>query len=92
MNSNSQNLSIDRKRLLWRATHRGIKEMDIIIGGFAVAHLGDLPEADLAEFTAIMDYPDQEILAWVTRQTDIPDEFQSQLLTRILNFRPDVTK
>jgi antitoxin CptB len=88
MNNNSQNLSIDRKRLLWRATHRGIKEMDIIIGGFATANLADLPDADMAEFAAIMEYPDQEMLAWVTRQTEIPVEFQSPLLTRVLNFRP----
>jgi antitoxin CptB len=88
MNNNSQNLSIDRKRLLWRATHRGIKEMDIIIGGFATANLADLPDADMAEFAAITEYPDQEMLAWVTRQTEIPVEFQSPLLTRVLNFRP----
>lgn len=88
MNSNSQNLSVERKRLLWRATHRGIKEMDIIIGGFALAHLADMEASDLAEFTAIMDYADQEMLAWVTRQTEIPDDLQSPLLTRVLNFRP----
>ena len=88
MNSNSHDLSVERKRLLWRATHRGIKEMDIIIGGFATAHLGVMPDTDLAEFTRIMDYPDQDMLAWVTRQAEIPFEFLSPLLTKILNFRP----
>jgi len=31
--------SFRRKRLLWRATHRGIKEMDLILGGFAPRHI-----------------------------------------------------
>ena len=28
-----------RKQLLYRANHRGIKEMDLILGGFATARL-----------------------------------------------------
>jgi antitoxin CptB len=88
MSNNSQNLSEPRKRLLWRACHRGIKEMDIIIGGFAAGHLADLPEADLEAFAAILELPDQDMLAWLTGQEAVPAELQSALLTRVLSFRP----
>jgi antitoxin CptB len=87
MNSNPDS-DVVRKRLLWRATHRGIKEMDLIIGGFATAHLAGLSEPDLRDFARILELPDQEMLAWVTRVERVPDHLRSPLLDRILAFTP----
>jgi len=36
-----------RKRLLWRASHRGIREMDLILGGFATARIDTMTPAEL---------------------------------------------
>jgi antitoxin CptB len=77
-----------RKRLLWRATHRGIREMDLILGGFVARHLDGFSEADIAELERIMEFPDQEMLAWATRQQAIPADRASALLLRILDHRP----
>ena len=77
-----------KKRLLWRATHRGIKEMDLIIGGFVTRHIEWLAPADIAELETIMDIPDQDMLAWATKQQPVPTEFATPLLTRILEYRP----
>ncbi|HQX85830.1 MAG TPA: succinate dehydrogenase assembly factor 2, partial [Aestuariivirga sp.] len=30
-------IELRRKRLLWRSSHRGIREMDLLMGGFARA-------------------------------------------------------
>ena len=79
---------IRRKRLLWRATHRGIKEMDLILGGFVVMHLDAFSEGDIADLERIMEIPDQEMLSWATRQGDVPPEHASPLLTRILAHTP----
>jgi antitoxin CptB len=77
-----------RKRLLWRANHRGIKEMDMVIGGFAAARLCHMSEQELAVFETILDFPDQELLAWVTKQEQVPTHQASSLLTEILAYRP----
>ena len=77
-----------RKRLLWRATHRGIKEMDLILGGFVTRHIGSFSEAEVAELERIMDIPDQDMLSWATKQADVPAEHASLLLTRILAYTP----
>ena len=79
---------IRRKRLLWRATHRGIKEMDLILGGFVARHLETFSDADVAELERIMDIPDQDMLSWATRQQPVPDQHASVLLTRILDYKP----
>lgn len=76
-----------RKRLLWRATHRGIKEMDLILGNFVSRNLEDFTPAELSQLEVIMDYPDQDMLTWATLQGPVPAEFTSPLLARILGHR-----
>jgi antitoxin CptB len=87
MNENDQHATT-RKRLLWRANHRGIKEMDMVIGGFAVSRLGGMTSEELAAFEIILDIPDQELLAWLTNQETVPPHQASPLLTEILAYRP----
>lgn len=85
----SQNIETIRKRLLWRATHRGIKEMDIIVGGFATARLAAMDEATLVEFSEVLELPDQHLLSWVTNQEAVPENLRQPLLLALLAFRPD---
>ena len=84
-------ISIDdatrRKRLLWRANHRGIKEMDLILGGYVTRNLETLSGTDLNELEIIMDMPDQDMLAWATKQETVPAGQASPLLLKILGHR-----
>lgn len=77
-----------RKRLLWRATHRGIKEMDILVGGYATQALPQMAAADLAVFERLLDVPDQDLLAYATGQADVPSAIDGPHLRGILSFRP----
>jgi len=76
-----------RRRLLWRASHRGIKEMDLILGRFAAARIFRMNEAELAELEIIVEIPDQELLAWATRTAEIPAQHRSALLLEMLEHR-----
>ncbi|NMD07630.1 MAG: succinate dehydrogenase assembly factor 2 [Phyllobacteriaceae bacterium] len=81
-----------RKRLLWRATRRGIKEMDLIVGGFAAANLAGMDSDTLDAFERLLDIPDTDLLAYATNQATIPLHLKSALLEAVLVFRPDVTR
>jgi antitoxin CptB len=50
-----------RKRALYRAHHRGTKEMDIILGGFADAEISGFSESELSAFEVLLALPDPEI-------------------------------
>jgi antitoxin CptB len=76
------------KRLMWRSHHRGIREMDILMGGFASERLAMMDSAQLTEFEDIIDIPDQQLLAWVTGAEVPPEEQNRGLLAELLNFRP----
>ncbi len=81
-------LEMRRKKLLWRATHRGIKEMDILMGGFARQNLGRMGDQELAAFDALVELPDQDLLSWVTGEATVPKELKNDLLPEFLKFRP----
>lgn len=57
----TEDLEIRRRRALYRAEHRGTKEMDLVLGPFAKARLGAMPEASLALFEALLLEPDPEL-------------------------------
>ena len=54
-----------RRRAIFRATHRGTKEMDWILGRFAEAEVGGMSEAELAAFEEFLALPDPDIEQWV---------------------------
>jgi len=60
------------KRLRYRANHRGIKEMDIVIGGFANERLQDLSHEEIDSFEALMEEHDRDLIVWVTGEAEFP--------------------
>ena len=70
------------KRLSMRAHRRGTKEMDLILGGWADAHLAALPPDDLDALEALMEENDQDLYTWVTGQVPPPAR-HAPLLARI---------
>ncbi len=77
--------AIRRKRLHYRAWHRGMKEMDLILGHFADRRLAALTEAELDSFEAIIAYPDVTLYRWITGAEPVPVRYDSALLREILN-------
>ncbi|MEM8837090.1 MAG: succinate dehydrogenase assembly factor 2 [Pseudomonadota bacterium] len=82
----SDGLEPRRKKLLFRAWHRGIKEMDIVLGTFADNHLTTLSDHELDVFERLMDVPDRELFKWISGEAEIPENYRSALLDRIIAF------
>jgi len=82
----SEGLDPRRRRLLFRAWHRGIREMDYIIGRFADAHLTTLADTELDTFESWLDIPDQQMFAWVNGAEAVPAEINSALFQRLRDF------
>ena len=63
-----------RKRLRFRAWHRGTKEAGLLLGPFADANLDGFDEEDLQRFELLLDRSDPEIMDWVTGTVEPPDD------------------
>ena len=73
------------KRMAMRSWRRGTKEMDLILGPYADAHLGAMDVATLDHFDALLAENDQDLYPWITGANPTPDRF-SQLLADIARF------
>ena len=76
-----------RKRALFRAWHRGTREMDLVMGRFADREIWNLSERDLAEFERLLDLPEADVFGWVSGQLSPPAGIDPGLLARLGEFR-----
>ncbi|ADZ70749.1 succinate dehydrogenase assembly factor 2 [Polymorphum gilvum] len=81
--------AVRRKRILFRCWHRGMKEMDLLLGGFAQAQIETLTTAELDELEDLLDINDQDLFSWMTGRTPVPAERDRPLYRRILAFHAD---
>jgi antitoxin CptB len=79
----SAGLDPRRRRILFRAWRRGLREMDLALGQFADAHLNELSEEEIGEFERWLDLPDPDILSWVLGEAPTPVEFETPLFARL---------
>ena len=79
-----------RRKLRFRSLRRGTKESDLVIGGFAEAHLRDLDEPQLADFEALLDENDQDVLRWVIDMKPPPAELDTSVLKMLQNFKKNL--
>jgi antitoxin CptB len=86
-NRSSEGLDDRRRRLLFRCWHRGIREMDLVLGPFADAQIESLNEAELTELEGWLEIPDQQIFAWVNGMEPAPAEIETGLFRRLRDFR-----
>lgn len=77
-----------RKKILYRANHRGMKEADVMLGGFAAKHLRDLSEADLDIFESLLEELDVDIMDWVIGRKPVPAHHDTPVFAQILAFKP----
>jgi antitoxin CptB len=90
--SSSEGLDPRRRKLKFRLWHRGIREMDLVLGGFADAELAGLSEPELVEVESWLDIPDQQMFAWVNGAEAAPPEVDTALFARLRTFHLSTTK
>ena len=82
-----EDIAIRRRRLRYRAWHRGTKEMDLVLGPFADAHLEVYGAPELDRLEALMDEEDTDLLKWVMGQEPFPPDADADLLGTIIAYR-----
>jgi antitoxin CptB len=75
-----------RRKLRYRAWHRGTREMDLVLGRFADAELPAMTVADLAAFEALMEAPDPDLFSWIVGQVPVPEQADSPMFHRLVAF------
>ena len=82
----SAGLDERRRKLLFRAWRRGVREMDLIVGRFADAHIEKFDDGALDDFERLIEVPNAELYAWVVGAEDAPQEFNTTVLRQLIAF------
>jgi antitoxin CptB len=77
---------VARKRLLYRATHRGFKEADIIIGGYVRHIYEQLDQSRIDQLEHLLSAPEQDLYQWILAKKPVPAEFLSPSLEALQNY------
>lgn len=79
-------LGMRRRRALWRATHRGSKEMDFLLGRFAEHALDAMNADDIAVFERLIEAPDPAIESCVLEGYSFGEPELDELIERLRRF------
>jgi antitoxin CptB len=82
----SEGLDVRRRKLLFRAWRRGVRETDLIVGRFADAYIDKLDDGALDDFERLIEVPNADLYAWVTGDQNIPQNFDTAVLRQLIGF------
>ena len=80
------NISIKRKRLIFRSWHRGTREIDLMLGAFADAHIPQFDAQQLAAYDRFLNNSDPDIFNWLTGQEPVPPAEDNAVVAQLLKF------
>ena len=82
----SEGLDARRKRLLFRAWRRGVRETDLIVGRFADAYIDRFDAGALDDFERLIEVPNVELYAWVSGEAVAPADHDTAVLRDLKSF------
>ncbi|WP_455478357.1 FAD assembly factor SdhE [Bartonella sp. B10] len=78
-------LDVRRRRLIFRAWHRGIREMDLILGRYVDTHIVGMSDKDVSDLEYIMSFDDHDLLMWIMKKKSPPSEVYGSLFCDVVN-------
>ena len=80
----SEGLDPRRAKLLFRSWHRGIREMDLVLGRFADDKIHALTEAEMDQYERLLEAQDADILSWLMGGQPTPAAYDNSVFAMIL--------
>lgn len=87
MSTSDVDAEVRRKRALYRSWHRGTREMDLLLGGFADRHLATFSERQIGLYEALLERADADIYDWMCGRSAVPAEFDHDVMKLLKNFK-----
>ena len=82
----SEGLNERRKRLLFRAWRRGVRETDLIVGRFADVYIDKFDYGALDAFERLIEVPNAELYSWVSGEAVAPADHDTSVLRDLKSF------
>ena len=84
--NNITNLLLRRKKILFKCTHRGTKELDILLGNFVSKHINLLKSKELDYLEVILGFNDVDLYKILTNKMKIDKKINKLFIKKIIKF------
>lgn len=81
-----------RKRLIYRSQHRGTKELDLLIGTFALHNVPAMSSRQLDLFEALLEIPEPRLYAWLVGREQPAGDERNEVIDLLLNYQYSPTR
>ena len=76
-----------KKQIIYRSTHRGIKEMDILLGNFVKKHINEFSDTELVDLKKLLLIEDEVIYKWYLKNNYYGTIPKTKVSTMLKNFK-----
>ena len=81
------NKKILKKQIIYRSTHRGSKEMDLLLGNFVKKHIDKLNDIELNDLAKLLFIEDEIIYKWYFEKNSDNAIPKTKVSTMLKNFK-----
>jgi len=74
-------------QMIYRSTHRGTKEMDILLGGFVKKYINKLDDNELVELDKILNYEDEVLYKLYFNKGNNKSNNDSKIIKMLKEFK-----
>ena len=85
-------LPIRKKKILFKCTHRGTKELDILLGNYVSVHIIKLKSKELDYLDVILDFNDTDLFKILTKKKEINKKMNKLFVEKIIKFNKKLNK
>ena len=75
-----------RKKMIFRSWHRGMREIDILLGRFADEYLLNISYEEVLQYEELLKNNDPDLYNWITEKEEPPANANSDILKKIIKF------
>ena len=82
-----EDIETKRKRLIFRAWHRGMREMDLLLGSFADKYVPDFSAQELTLFDDLLRENDPDLYNWISGRESVPANIKNTVTEQLLTHK-----
>ena len=85
-------LSLRKKKILFKCTHRGTKELDILLGNYVSNYINELKSKELDYLDVILDFNDIDLFKILTKKKKINEKMNKFFVKKIIKFNQNFNR
>ena len=86
------NLSFRKKKILFKCTHNGTKELDILLGSYVSHHINLLKSKELDYLDVVLSFSDLDLFKILTKKKAIDKKMNEYFIKKIIKFNQNINK